>query len=218
MHTPKSLLLSAVVLSLAVTVLPSRAGDRVSAYEALRGAQKNVRDAIRDNLMEMRAEKGTPNPEKWEVVFFDPKEGSKKVVVDMKGADFLDDRRPADLFEDYSQKWVIDLKKLRLDSDKAYKMVEEIAQKENKLTVSKADFRLKKIKDADPDSNPIWIIRAYDSQNHYLGEVTISAFSGKVLRTRKLWYQGQRDKDFFEEVEGFFTGDDSKKDKKKGDQ
>lgn len=220
----KTILLTfAAILALSLN-LPAQ--ERINAYDALRAAQENVRPQVKDSVLGMQSKSGNPNPKMWEVVFYDSIEKDRKLILEMEGTEVKKQNRPLEFFSKLSEKNAIDLNKLRLNSDKAYKMVEEIAKTENQLMISRADFILTKIKPEDPESNPIWIINVYDAQNHHLGEVTISAFTGNVLRTKKLKYQGKRDATFTEKVgstfegigkgmEEFFTGGSSSSEKKK---
>lgn len=201
---------------------PAQQTERVNAYEALRAAQGRVAPQAKDNVLGMKGSRGNPNPAEWEVVFFDPLEPHRKLILDMEGTRVRKVNRPLELFGSISKKHAIDLGKLRMNSDGAYNMAREIAEKENNLLISSADFQLTKIKPEDPDSNPIWILNVYDAQKNHLGELIISAYTGNVLRTRKLKYQGKRDATFTEKVsqslgrlgdnmEEFFTGKSSSK-------
>lgn len=206
-----------LILALGLMTSPgwakSKSPERVSAYEALREAQKNLRPDISNNICEMRGQAGKPHPRLWEVIVFDPKEDSKKIVLDMTGRELKEERRPLALFDEPTKNDLIDLKRLRLDSHKAFKIVQEICQKENNLIASKADFVLKK-PTRKPGVNPVWYITVYDAQDHHLGNVVISAYSGKILKTEKLVHQGKKAKTFTDEVEEFFTGKDEDDDKK----
>ncbi len=209
-------------LSLTLHSPAQETGPRVNAYEALRAAQGRVSPQAKDIVLGLKGSRGNPNPAGWEIVFFDPLEPHRKLVLDMEGTRVKKVNRPLELFGSISKKHAIDLGKLRVNSDGAYAMAKEIAETENNLLISSADFQLTKIKPEDPDSNPIWIINVYDAQKHHLGEIVISAYTGNVLRTKKLKYQGKRDATFTEKVgksfdklgknmEEFFTGKSSSK-------
>ncbi|MDL5054774.1 hypothetical protein QQ056_14640 [Oscillatoria laete-virens NRMC-F 0139] len=217
------ILLGFLGLTLHAPAQQEPATTRVNAYEAMRAAQGHVAPQAKDLILGIKGQRGNPNPAVWEVTFFDPLEKDKKLILEMQGANVRKVNRPLEFFGSVGQKYAIDLGKLRMNSDGAFNMAKEIAEKENNLLISRADYVLTKIKPEDPDSNPIWILNVYDAQNHHLGEVTISAYTGNVLRTRKLKHQGKRDATFTERVgqsfdklgqnmEEFFSG---KKDSKK---
>ncbi|MDZ4743168.1 MAG: hypothetical protein SGI98_07085 [Verrucomicrobiota bacterium] len=199
---------------------PAQVTPRVSAYEAMRAAQGYVNPQAKEIILGIKGGKGTPNPVIWEVTFYDPLEKDHKLILEMDGATPKKTSRPLQFFGGAGEKYAIDLNKLKMNSDGAFKMAKEIAEKENNLLIYRADYVLTKIKPENPESNPIWILNVYDAQNHHLGELTISAYTGNVLRTKKLKYQGKKDATFTEKVgktmnktgddmESFFTGSSS---------
>ncbi|MDZ4815297.1 MAG: hypothetical protein SGI71_03415 [Verrucomicrobiota bacterium] len=181
------------------------AGGGATAYDAIHTAQKNVRPDLVNHVIEVRGSNGNPNPRKWEVVFFDPKISGKKLVIEVNNNQMTKERRPSDLLKDLSVNNVIEVNRLKVDSDGAFKIAQKVAQEENKLMIARAHYVLRKL-EPKKGSSAAWFIKVYDSQGHDLGELVISAYTGKILRTKKLYHDGERAKNFGEKVEETFLG------------
>lgn len=162
------------------------AEDEPSALALVKEGNRYVGEQAKDKVVQLRSEKsvGSLKPRVWYVVYYDPTATFKAVEVKFGGGKMMDVKRPFRVLETVMDKdTVIDLEKVKIDSDKAI----SIATKEpilEDLKVKAASARLQ-----NTAGGPTWIVRLWAQklrkthEDADIGEIRISADEGKVLQT-----------------------------------
>jgi hypothetical protein len=157
-----------------------------TAFDLIKEGNRYVGEDVKDKVLQIRSEKsiGSLTPNIWVVVYYDSDASAKTTEVKFGAGQKLEVKRPGRAPWDipHADK-VMDQGKLNTDSDKAIKT----ATKEpllDKLTLKATQLRLEKT----PDGT-VWKVRVWAAkikkpdQDVDIGEVVISAETGKVIRT-----------------------------------
>ena len=182
----KSLKCFALALAfLSVTALQAEEKEP-TAFELIQEGNRYVGEQAKDRVVQMRSEKsiGTLAPRIWYVVYHDPTATFKAVEVKFAAGKMVDVKRPFRVLERItSNTRALPKESLKIDSDEAI----EIALKEpilESITPKAVSATLE-----DSDLGPAWVIRIWaaklqkPSENVDIGEVTLSADEGKVLKS-----------------------------------
>lgn len=183
MKSLKCFALALVFLS--VTALQAEEKEP-TAFELIQEGNRYVGEQAKDRVVQMRSEKsiGTLAPRIWYVVYHDPTATFKAVEVKFAAGKMVDVKRPFRVLERItSNTRALPKESLKIDSDEAI----EIALKEpilESITPKAVSATLE-----DSDLGPAWVIRIWaaklqkPSENVDIGEVTLSADEGKVLKS-----------------------------------
>ena len=111
-----ALLLSALV--------PAFAGPEPTAFQLAKDGNRFVGEPSRDRVLKINSDKSIAGltPSIWRVAYFDPDARSKIVEVKFGSGLKLDVSRPWKMFGGGKEADVLDLKKLKVDSDAALRM------------------------------------------------------------------------------------------------
>lgn len=180
------LVLISVGLSFAASS-PARAEDskEATAFQLVKEGNRHVGEETRDKVVQIRSEKslGTLIPNIWYIVYYDVDATAKATQVKFGGGTKLEVKRPSRIFELAGKTHLpMDREKLKVDSDEAIKTAtNEPLLKNLKLTATRLTLELW-------EGLPVWKVRLWaaklrnPSKDADLGEVFISADTGKVLR------------------------------------
>lgn len=146
-----------------------------TAYEALIAVGRQKGNAFLENLVEMRAVEGVPQPAQWVLVFRDPasRGGVREFVVTAKGID--SERAPMRTEDALLVAATMPYAQLKLDSSGAFLEANKLAN-ESKLGFDSVSYRLH-----SRNSAPVWTLRLLDAGRREVGAVTLSAKNGAVV-------------------------------------
>jgi hypothetical protein len=138
----------------------------------------------KDRVVQIRSEKsiGSLTPNIWFVVYYDPDATFKATEVKFGAGKKMDVKRPIRALEILNADKVLDLKKLKTDSDAAIKTATSEPLLKN-LTLRATQLWLD-----DSDAGPVWKIRLWAAKlknpgdDADVGDVYISAETGKETK------------------------------------
>jgi len=147
----------------------------VTAYEALISVGRLKGNAYLDNLVEMRAVEGTPQPEQWTILFRDAsaRGGLREFVVTGKGV--ASERTPLRADDALLVAPTIPYAQLKLDSKGAFLEANKSAT-QAKLGFDSVSYRLSSQK-----NEPVWSLRLLDVSRREVADLAISAKTGSVI-------------------------------------
>ncbi|HEX2747068.1 MAG TPA: hypothetical protein VHM91_03645, partial [Verrucomicrobiales bacterium] len=180
MKTP--LLLSLLLLSRPLAAqepaaLPPTALDALGAFKAKTGREKVT------GLVEMRGTSGSPTPLVWHLVILDSRSPTKLEEFSIRGGR-VEDRGPnREYYPDREPAGVFELAKVEVDCAGAFRIADREAGTAM-VGFDMIDYRLRCREFSD---EPVWILSLRTKDGDTKGTVTLSAKSGKVLRT--LWFR-----------------------------
>lgn len=167
------LLLCAAPLAAQDTAQPPTALDALSAFKAWTGRAKLT------GLVELRGTGGTPTPELWNVVLFDPASPTKLSEFRIRGQR-VDDRGPnKDYYPQREPSGFFEFSKVNVDCAGAFRIADREAGKAM-IGFDTIDYLLRCREFSD---EPVWTLTLRTSAGVTTGTVSISAVGGKVLRT-----------------------------------
>jgi len=166
---PRILLLSAVFAPATLLAGP------VTAYEALISVGRQKGNAFLDNLVEMRAVEGTPQPQQWTLLFRDAsaRGGMREFVVTAKGVS--SERAPMRAEDALLVAPTMPYAQIKMDSSGAFAEANKRAA-QAKLGFDSVSYRLSSAGEA-----PVWNLRLLDAGRREAGALAISAKSGTVI-------------------------------------
>lgn len=153
-----------------------------TAYAALRSLKAAKGDAILDQLVEMKGERGDPQPDSWTVLMKDSsaRGGVRELVL--TGTSITSERTPISGFAGFSEKPVLNFTRLNLDSDGAFKLANAEAGKAG-VGFHWISYELRSQAGTD---TPIWVLRLQDYMGAPVGELQVSAENGQITQPLKL--------------------------------
>jgi hypothetical protein len=164
---------SVLILAFAVPVVLQAAP--VGAYEALISVGRQKGNAYLDNLVEMRAVEGVPQPEVWTALFRDAaaRGGMREFVVTAKG--IASERTPLRADDALLVAPTIPHAQLKLDSKGAFAEANKLAT-QAKLGFDSVSYRLHSANGA-----PVWTLRLLDTGRREVGSLALSAKTSAVI-------------------------------------
>ena len=160
------------------------AGSEPTAFQLAKEGNRYVGDPSRDQVLEIFSQKSIASltPSLWTVAYFDPDTTFKVVEVKFGAGLKLDVRRPWKLFDSGKESDVIDLKKLKVDSDEAIK----IATSQQML--SPFNLKYTQLWLQHSDDGLVWRVRLWAAKLGKpdvimeIGDICISPTDGKVVQ------------------------------------
>jgi hypothetical protein len=148
-----------------------------TAYEALRVIKETRGDPALGQLVEVQGDNGGPQPAAWTVIMKDPaaRGGMREVVISDNV--IVSERTPLRGIAGKDSYRPINFQRLNLDSDGVFKIVNEQAL-QRQVGFHTLDYSLTQ---PDQSGSPIWVVRLFDYMGAPVGQLRISAESGKVL-------------------------------------
>jgi hypothetical protein len=168
-----SLLLCAAPLAAQENNLPPTAIDALSAFKVTTGRDKVT------GLVEVRGTAGTPTPEVWTIVVYDPRSTTKLEEFRVRGTR-VEDRGPnKDYYPQREPSGYFDMGKVSVDCAGAFR----IADKEAGRAMVGFDVIDYHLRCREFSEDPVWTLTLKTTAGVTTGTVALSAVSGKVLRT-----------------------------------
>ena len=161
-------------------------GAELTAFDLIKEGNRYLGEQSKDKVLEIRSEKsiGGLVPSVWYVVYFDPDAKSKRVELRFGGGRQMGVKRSWRLFgSTASVDKILDLKKLKFDSDRAIKTAtaEPLLAK---LTIKVTQLWLE-----DSAPSPVWKVRLWAAKLSKpdvtvdVGDIFISAETGEVVKS-----------------------------------
>ena len=147
----------------------------VSAYEALISVGRQKGNAYLDNLVEMRAVEGSPQPRQWTLLFRDAsaRGGMREFVVSNRG--ISSERTPLRADDALLVAPTMPYAQLKLDSKGAFTEANKLAT-QAKLGFDSVSYRLHSVNGA-----PVWTLRLLDASRREVGSLALSAATSAVV-------------------------------------
>ncbi|MES2570617.1 MAG: hypothetical protein V4710_11265 [Verrucomicrobiota bacterium] len=125
----------------------------------------------------MEAREGTPAPERWHILVYDPQvpTGVREYVV--AGREVIASRTLSQFASKLTREEVIGNQPIRFNSDRAASLLQQYALANN-VTVASINYGLRK---DGPDAAALWHVTALDEAGNELGTVVIGAAKGTVI-------------------------------------
>lgn len=145
-----------------------------SAYSALRTAQ---RVASTGSLVEVKGERGEPQPQQWVILYNDPQArgGVREVVV--ANGEVVSQRTPLNGYSGITSQPSIKLSRLNLDSEAAFQIANKQAQ-QRQVGFNWVDYNLRA---ESTTGSPVWVMRLFDNMGAQVGTMQVSAEDGSVV-------------------------------------
>ena len=149
----------------------ARAND--PAYSALRVVGKSRGEEILKHVVELRGRGGVPQPPVWKVVLEDARARGGVREIEVQRGKVVGERTPID----HSGAGPMTLTQLNLDSEGAFTVANQEAQKRNK-TFDHVDYVLHS---GAGNGLPVWELNLSDTKLGHVGSMTIAADSGAIV-------------------------------------
>ncbi len=164
-----------LVLLMAVALAPGFVSAQDTAYKALRavGAQRGERSL--NQVLAIVGQSGKPQPVAWEIMLSDPAARGGQRELDVVSGQISSERTPAR--PPTSGSVPIDLTKLNLDSDGAFRAAEKEAAR-NTVGFDSVNYRLSL---DSASGRPVWTVEMFDYEQRPVGTVRIAASNGTLL-------------------------------------
>jgi hypothetical protein len=154
-----------------LAVLPLAAHAADTAYTAIRVVAKKVGEDALGRVLEVRGKMGAPEPQIWKVVLADDRARGGVHEFEVQKGHVSGDRSPSG---GRGPGTPIDLNRVNIDSDGAFTIVNQEAQKA-KVPFDRVDYFL-----TNTGRAAIWHLEIYDGRNGRVGSLDIAADSGNV--------------------------------------
>lgn len=153
--------------------LPPTALQSLSTFGTLTGREKVI------GLVEVSGKAGMPTPAAWNIVIWEPRSPTKLAEFVMRGLR-LEDRGPnTDFYPLLEPAGFFDLAKVEVDCAGAFR----IADREAGVAMIGFDMIDYRLRCREFSDEPVWVLTLRSTAGTVKGIVTLSAKSGKILRT-----------------------------------
>jgi len=161
------------LLAATATAVASPAAPAFSGIQAVQ-AQPYGKSA---RMVEIRGERGEPQPKEWIFLLSDPKARGGVREVTVADGKITSERTPLRGMAVMTGLAPLNTKTLAVDSDKVFRTVQAESAK-SEIGFHWLDYTLL----TDPQSNaPVWNVKLYDYMGASVGTIRISAVSGAVV-------------------------------------
>jgi len=161
-----------VLLLLAAKVVAAPAGPVLSGLKAMESQPY----AASSKVVEIRGERGDPQPKEWIFLLSDSTARGGVREVTVADGKITSERTPLRGMADVAGLAPLDTQMLATDAEAVFRLVQKEATK-NQLGFDWIDYTLR----TDAESNaPVWTVKLYDHMGAPVGTVRISAESGTV--------------------------------------
>ena len=150
-----------------------------TALDALGAFKVHTRRDKVTGLVELRGAAGTPTPEVWQLVIYEPRSPTKLAGFSIRGPRVEDHGPSKEYYPQREPAGFFDMAKVNVDCAGAFRIADREAGKAM-IGFDVIDYHLRCREFSD---EPVWILTLRTSAGLVNGSVTLSAISGKVLRT-----------------------------------
>jgi len=175
------LLLCAVPLTAQENPQPATAIEALAAYK-----NYSARDKV-TGLVEMRGTGGMPTPAVWSIVLFDPRSVTRLSTIQVRGSQVSERGSNKDYYPEREPSGYFEMGRVEVDCAGAFR----IAEREAKKALVGFDTIDYVLRAWELSEEPVWILTLRTAAGKAAGTVSLSAGSGKVLRT--VWVRTARD-------------------------
>jgi hypothetical protein len=144
-----------------------------SAYQALRVVGNERGKDVLKHVVEVEGHGGVPQPVVWRVVIDDPSARGGIRELDVAHGKIVAEHTPVVTSDVPTQRPLIDMTKLNLDSPGAFAVVEKEAQRA-RIGFDSVDYSLQ-------NGDPEWMVNIMDGSGHRVGSMTVAASSGDII-------------------------------------
>jgi hypothetical protein len=163
------------VLAVAVAFAPGFVLAQDTAYKALRAVGSQRGEKALNQVTAIVGHSGRPQPVAWRIILSDPAARGGERELDVVAGQISSERAP--VRSSASGVTPIDLTKLNLDSDGAFRAAEKEASR-NQVGFDSLNYRLS----VDGASGqPVWNVEMFDYEQRPVGMVRIAAGNGTML-------------------------------------
>lgn len=175
------LLLAGLALTL---LIPTVSAQRVaykatSATQALASVRAYLGVQGESRIISMTAEEGRPQPLYWEFTLLEPAAQRGRRILRAGGGQVFYDRTPGGLPGSRGMTPVLELRRLKVDSERVFKIAEGEARK-NRISFNHANYELRSLR---PDTAPLWTVTMVDDRGDVVGKVDVDSASARILRS-----------------------------------
>jgi hypothetical protein len=172
----------------AVALSPGFVSAQDTAYKALRtiGAQRGEKSL--NQVISISGQSGRPQPVDWRIALDDPTARGGVRELDIVSGQISSERTPARPSQARSRP--IDLTKLNLDSDGAFRAAEQEASR-NQVGFDSINYQL--IADS-ATGQPVWNLEIFDYEQRPVGNVRVAASNGTLISSGN-WVSQRADVD-----------------------
>ena len=162
-----------ILLLLAAGVVAAPAGPVLSGLKSMESQPY----AATAKVVEIRGERGDPQPKEWVFLFSDTAARGGVREVTVADGKITSERTPLRGMADISGLAPLDTQAIATDADAVFRVVQKEATK-NQLGFDWIDYTLR----TDAESHaPVWTVKLYDHMGAPVGTVRVSAKSGTVV-------------------------------------
>jgi hypothetical protein len=141
------------------------------------GAVKLLPKPVAGKIAIIAAQEGKPAPERWYILVHDPKEENGLHEYVVANGEVVASRSLSQFAEEVKHEDVIGSDAIKIDSDRAAKIVQRYAVA-NELPVYTYNYELKK---GGKDAAPIWHVTCLNPRGVQIGQIVLTATKGTVL-------------------------------------
>src|SRR5271165_829196 len=158
----------------AVALSPGFVSAQDTAYKALRtiGAQRG--EKALNQVIAISGQSGRPQPVDWRITLDDPTARGGVRELDIVSGQISPERTPVRQSQAPSRP--IDLTKLNLDSDGAFRAADQEASR-NQVGFDSINYKLV----TDATGQPMWILEIFDYEQRPVGTMRIAAANGALV-------------------------------------
>ncbi len=173
------LLLCALPVSAQVTniELPPTALQSLAALQKMTAREKLT------GLVEVSGKGGQPTPLAWRIVFFEPRSATKTAAVTIRGNRVEERNASREFYPANEPPGFFEMSKVEVDCVGAFRIADKEAGKAM-VGFDTIDYRLRC---RELSEEPVWTLTLRAKSGAAQGTITLSAQTGKVLRT--VWYR-----------------------------
>ena len=162
----------------AASLSAAPAGPAFAGLQAI----ASLPSASASQVVEIRGERGEPQPAEWLVVLHDSSARGGMRELTMANGRILSERTPLHGSTDIAALAPMSAAKLKFDSDAVFQIAQREAER-NQVGFDRIDYKLR----ADPESKvAVWSVSIFNQLGAPVATMRISASDGTIVRTFKL--------------------------------
>lgn len=163
-------------VALLLTALVATAATKTDTKTAV-AALKLLSRAQAKNLARIEAHEGTPVPERWHLLVYDAEADNGLHEYVVAAGEVVASRNVSQFAESLKAEDVIGADAVKIDSDRAAKVLQEYALANN-VTIATITYVLKK---EGADAAPLWHVTGIDEAGKEVGSIVLAAGRGTVV-------------------------------------
>ena len=158
----------------AIALSPGLVSGQDTAYKALRTIGQLRGEKALNQVIEISGQSGRPQPVDWQITLVDPTARGGVRELDIVSGLISSERTP--VRQSQARLVPIDLKKLNLDSDGAFRAADQEASR-NQVGFDSVNYQLV----TDATDQPMWVLEIFDYEQRPVGTMRIAAANGALV-------------------------------------